>query len=236
MLRCALFDLDNTLYPQSCGLMAEIGRRMNQYMNERLGIPADKVRAIRDSLLVTHGTTLNGLRRHHEVDPDDFLSFVHDIPLEGFINCDESLDQMLTALPLRKIVFTNADARHARRVLSRLGIIRHFEAIIDIHLVEFCGKPDPRAYHTVLEFVGVRPEECVLLEDYPANIQTARAMGITTVLVADDGKAGGNDAVADYVINRVVELADLPGIKERLITPASYDSGISSDDHFGSVA
>jgi putative hydrolase of the HAD superfamily len=194
--------------------MAEIGRRMNQYMSERLGIPEDKVREIRDSLLESYGTTLNGLRRRCEVDPDDFLSFVHDIPLERFIGRDESLDQMLAALPLRKIVFTNADARHARRVLSRLGVLRRFEAIVDIHLVEFCNKPDPRAYRTALEFAGVRPEECVLLEDYPPNIQTAKAMGITTVLVGSGGKdKGGKDKrsadVADYVIDSVIEFAGL---------------------------
>ena len=208
MLRCALFDLDNTLYPKSNGLMAEIGLRMNRYMSERLGIPANKVREIRDSLLASHGTTLNGLRRRYEIDPDDFLAFVHDIQLDQFISRDESLDRMLAALPLRKIVFTNADARHARRVLSRLDVIRHFEAIIDIHFIQFCNKPDPRAYRIALEFAGVRPEECVLLEDYPANIITARAMGITTVLVGDDGK--DKDAVADYAIDSVIEFAGLP--------------------------
>ena len=210
MISCALFDLDNTLYPKSSGLMAEIGRRMNLYMSERLGIPADRVREIRDSLLVSYGTTLNGLRRYYEVDPDDFLSFVHDIPLERFISRDEALDQMLTALPLRKIVFTNADARHARRVLSRLGVLHHFEAIIDIHFIEFCNKPDPRAYRTALDFAGVRPEECVMLEDYPENIRTAKAMGMTTVLVAEGGKDGESIAAADYIIGSVVEFAGLP--------------------------
>ena len=209
MLRCALFDLDNTLYPKSNGLMAEIGRRMNQYMSERLGIPADKVREIRDLLLITYGTTLNGLRRSYEIDPGDFLSFVHDIPLDKFISRDEALDEMLSALSLRKIVFTNADARHARRVLSRLGVIRHFEAIIDIHFIEFCNKPDPRAYTAALEFAGVSPEECILLEDYPVNIQPARAMGITTVLVGDGGKKDANADAADYFIDSVVEFAGL---------------------------
>ena len=209
MLRCALFDLDNTLYPKSCGLMSEIGRLMNLYMSERLEIPADNVREIRDALLASYGTTLNGLRRRYEIDPDDFLAFVHDIPLEKFIVRDEALDKMLAALPLRKIIFTNADARHARRVLSHLGVLHHFEAIIDIHFIEFCNKPDPRAYRTALEFAGVRPEECVLLEDYPANIRTARAMGIKTVLVGGE-KDDKNDAFADYAIDSVVEFVDLP--------------------------
>ena len=209
MLKCALFDLDNTLYPQSCGLMDEIGRRMNLYMTKHLGIPAEKAMEIRNSLLVSHGTTLNGLRRRCDVDPDDFLAFVHNIPLEKFISRDETLDKMLSALPLRKIIFTNADASHARRVLSRLGVIRHFETIIDIHFTEFCNKPDPRAYIVALEFAGLRPEECVLLEDYPPNIKTAKAMGMTTVLVGDGGGHKDDAAIADYNINSVIELPRL---------------------------
>jgi len=207
MLRCALFDLDNTLYPESSGLMAEIGNRMNLYMSERLGIPADKARELRRSFLVSHGTSLNGLRRCYEIDPDDFLSFVHDIPLERFISRDESLDRMLADLPLRKIIFTNSDARHARRVLTRLGIIRHFEAIIDIHFIEFCNKPDPRAYRIALDFAGVKPEECMLLEDYPVNIRPAKAMGMTTVLVGKGGKDSENAGISDYAIDNIVELA-----------------------------
>ena len=216
MLRCALFDLDNTLYPESCGLMAEIGRRMDLYMSERLGLPTDKVREIRDMLLRSYGTTLNGLRRYYEIDPDDFLSFAHDIQLEHFIDRNEALDKMLTALPLRKIVFTNADARHARRVLSRLGIIQHFEAIIDIHFIEFCNKPQTRAYMAVLEYADARPAECVLLEDYMANIRAAKTMGITTVLVGNGGKDGRDIAAADYVIDDVVEFASLPVIKSAI--------------------
>jgi len=209
MLRCALFDLDNTLYPESSGLMTEIGKRMNLYMSDCLGIPEVKARGIRKSFLISHGTTLNGLRRCYEIDPDDFLSFVHDIPLERFISRDEALDRMLAALPLRKIVFTNADARHARRVLSRLGVLRHFEAIIDIHFTEFCNKPDPRAYRAVLDFAGVQPDECVLIEDYPVNIRPAKAMGMTTVLVGKGGKDSENAGVADYAIDSVVELAGI---------------------------
>ena len=209
MLRCALFDLDNTLYPESSGLMTEIGKRMNLYMSDRLGIPEDKARGIRKSFLISHGTTLNGLRRCYEIDPDDFLSFVHDIPLERFISRDESLDRMLAALPLRKIIFTNSDARHARRVLARLGVLRHFETIIDIHFIEFCNKPDPRAYRIALDFAGVRPDECILLEDYPVNIRPAKTMGMTTVLVGNNGKESENAGVADYVIDSVIELAGI---------------------------
>jgi putative hydrolase of the HAD superfamily len=100
--------------------------------------------------------------------------------------------------------------------LSRLGVLRHFEAIIDIHFIEFCNKPDPRAYRAALEFAGVLPDECMLLEDYPVNIRPAKAMGMTTVLVGDYGKESRNAVDADYCIDSVIGLTDLPEIKVTL--------------------
>jgi putative hydrolase of the HAD superfamily len=206
-LRYALFDLDNTLYPKSCGLMQEIGRRMNQFMIERLGFSEDTVAEHRDALLDSYGTTLNALRRHYSVDPDEFLNFVHDIPLEAFLHYNEELDRMLGSLPLHKVIFTNADAKHARRVLNRLGILRHFESIIDIHMLEFINKPERRAYRKVLDFISADPEECILLEDFIVNIRPAHKMGMTTVLVGDDSNTEG----AHHRIDGITELADLLG-------------------------
>ncbi len=204
-LRCIFFDLDNTLYPKSCGLMQAIGRRINQYMVERLNIEPADVSRRRDDFLKTYGTTLNALRRFYTVDPDEYLNYVHDIDLSRHLGYDPELDQMLGRLKLSKIVFTNADAKHARRVLARLGVMRHFESIIDIHLLDFVNKPDRRAYLKALDFVSARPEECMLVEDSMVNILTAAKLGMTTVMVGEGSRSGG----ADYHIERITELEGL---------------------------
>jgi putative hydrolase of the HAD superfamily len=203
--RYALFDLDNTLYPQSCGLMKEIGNRINKFMIERLGIPAEEVSKTRDSFLKSHGTTLNALRRYFKVDPDEFLAFVHEIPLHQYINYDPQLDQMLGRLQLHKVVFTNADAPHARRVLARLRIMHHFESILDIHFLEFVNKPHQRAYIKVLEEVAAKPEECILIEDSLANLITAKKIGMATVIVGEDLPKNG----AHHHIQRITDFESL---------------------------
>jgi putative hydrolase of the HAD superfamily len=200
-----LFDLDNTLYPSSCGLMREIGNRINRYMIERLGVVPADVSKMRDDFLKAFGTTLNALRRYYAVDPDEFLDFVHDIPLVPFLQHEPALDQMLGRLELRKVIFTNADARHARRVLSRLGILRHFESIIDIHMLEFVNKPDRRAYLKALDFASVQAEECVLIEDSARNLAPAGRLGMTTVLVGEGTRTDG----AHYHIARITDLENL---------------------------
>ena len=204
-LRCILFDLDNTLYSRSTGLMHTIGDRINRYMVERLSIDPGEVSRIRDGFLAKFGTTLNALRRFYDVDPDEYLDFVHDIPLKRHLQYEPALDRMLERLDPKKIIFTNADAKHARRVLMHLGVLRHFESIIDIHMLDFCNKPDRRAYRKALDLASVAPEECLLVEDSMVNAVVAREFGMTTVLVGEGLHAQGTS----YRIDHITDLENL---------------------------
>ncbi|HEX7973751.1 MAG TPA: pyrimidine 5'-nucleotidase [Anaerolineales bacterium] len=178
------FDLDDTLYPGGNGLWDAIRGRMGRYMWERLGLPKEDVPALRRSYYKTYGTTLRGLQIHHRVDVDDYLDYVHAVPLENYLQPAPELHGMLLSLPQGKWVFTNADANHARRVITVLGIGDCFEGIIDIRANAFNCKPEAVAYQTALALAGERdPRRCVLLDDSPGNLAPARQMGFTTVLV-----------------------------------------------------
>src|SRR3546814_6836104 len=80
-----------------------------------------------------HGTTMAGLMRHHGVHPEDFLVDVHDIALDR-LTADPRLRAGLERLPGRKLVFTNADADYAARVLEARGIADLFDGICDIQI------------------------------------------------------------------------------------------------------
>lgn len=177
MLRYLMLDLDNTLYSQSCGLWEAIGRRIDLYMMERLGIHHSEVSVQRDRYMNEFGTTLNALRHYYGVDPDDFLTFVHDLPLANYLAREPALDAMLARLRLGKVIFTNADALHARRVLARLGVAHHFERIIDIRTLEFVNKPDRRAYLRALQLVGAYPQECISSTTVPQIWSRPEALG-----------------------------------------------------------
>jgi putative hydrolase of the HAD superfamily len=210
MLRHILFDLDNTLYPQDSGLWEAIGERINQYMIERVGFQPEEVRARRDAYMRAHGTTLTALRRHHGVHARDFLDYVHDLPLRNFLSSHPELDGMLQRLPLQKTIFSNADEPHVRRVLAQLGIARHFSRIIDIYALDFISKPDPRAYHRVLELIRAEPSECILVEDTPANLPPAQELGIITVLI------GGREGMG-LGKHRIRQITDLEPLIARLL-------------------
>ena len=219
MLKFALFDLDDTLYAAQCGLWGAIGARIDQYMVERLGYAADATGARRKHFLETYGTTLNGLRREHELDPVDFMQFVHDVPLTNYLSPSAELDAMLDRLPLTKAIFTNADAAHAGRVLDCLGIARHFSQIIDIHTLDYVNKPDAGAYARALTLIGARPEDTVFIDDQPRNLRPARVLGLLTVLVRPEG--GPMPEGVDHQIESILQL-------EALLAPLAAN-GLAAD-------
>ena len=182
-IRCVLYDLDDTLYPQENGIWEMIRQRINQYLLDEMHFPPDEVPTLRHRLWSQYGTTLRGLQAEYAVDMDAFLNYVHDIPLENILKPDQALDQALTAIPQRKVIFTNANAAHARRVIHHLGVSQHFETIVDIYTVAPFCKPEKAAFHKALEFINEKPEDCLLVDDSPKNLATAQLLGMQIVSV-----------------------------------------------------
>ncbi|MFM8322380.1 MAG: pyrimidine 5'-nucleotidase [Chloroflexota bacterium] len=185
------FDLDDTLYSSACGLWGAIRDRMGRYMVDVLGMPEADVPEIRRDYFQRYGTTLRGLQIHHRVDTDDYLAYVHDLPLPEYIAPDPAVRSLVAGLPQPRFIFTNADAAHAGRVLARLELTDLFPRIIDIRALEWACKPEPLAYRRALQIAGgPPPEECLMIDDSPANLAPARQLGLTTVLVS---AVGGRD-------------------------------------------
>ena len=177
-----VFDLDNTLYPSDCNLFAEIDTRMGDFIAARFGVSLEEAQRMHKSYYYKYGTTLAGLMRLHDVCPNAFLDYVHDIDLSVIAPAPE-LGQALDALPGRKFVFTNGSRRHAERVAEKLGVLHLMEDICDIAACEFVAKPSPDAFKRMTDRHGVAPAEAAMFEDMPHNLEAAHALGMTTVLV-----------------------------------------------------
>lgn len=180
------FDLDETLYPPNSGLWEGIRQRIHDYMQALLGLPSADINRLREEYMAQYGTTLRGLQAHYHVDTEEYLAYVHDLPLRSYIGPDPNLHDLLLSLPQRRFIFTNADTNHARRVMDVIGVTDCFDGIIDIEALQFISKPDPAAYWRALELAGEPdPSHCVLFEDSAHNLAPARQMGFLTILVGD---------------------------------------------------
>ena len=208
--RILFLDLDDTLYPSTCGLWEAIGDRIIAYMTTRLDISAQKANELRKDYFQAYGTTLNGLRIHYNIDPLDYLNFVHDIPIDTFLQPDFEIREMLSNVVQKRVIFTNASRDHAERVLNRLGIEMLIDQVIDIVSLDYHNKPEPSAYSRALSLTGENdPSACVLVDDRSRNLIPGGAMGMTTVLVGEDDP----DPSIDFHINAITELTrTVPGL------------------------
>jgi len=202
---CWVFDLDNTLYPASCDLFAQVDRKMTTYIAEYLDVDFEHAGDIRKIYYRDHGTTMSGMMALHDMKPAGFLDYVHDIDLT-VVPPDPDLDQALSNLSGRKIIFTNGPTEYAERVLDRLSIRHHFEAIFDIIGADYIPKPMPGPYDVLVDRYRLKPEETVMAEDLVRNLKPAAALGMTTVWVRSDSDLNDNEPVQDDIHHVVDDL------------------------------
>ena len=177
-----LFDLDNTLYPAGCNLFGQIDRRMGEFIGNLFGIDAVAAKQRQKGFFHQHGTTLRGLMMEHDVDPADFLAYVHNIDLSVLPALPE-LRRAVTALPGRKLIFTNGTVAHAERVLGRIGLDGCFEAVFDIVAADYLPKPRQEPYEKLLAQHGITAERAVMVEDMARNLAPAARLGMATIWV-----------------------------------------------------
>lgn len=206
-----VFDLDNTLYPAGSGLFAQIDTRMTSFVQNLLGLNAEEARTLQKAYYRDHGTTLNGLMRVHGVEPDTYLSFVHDVDLTVLAR-DEVLARGLARLPGRRFIFTNGCRDHAARILEWLGLAEFFSDIWDIRTIDFRPKPEPGSYRKVLAQASIEAAHAAMFEDALRNLVPAHALGMTTVWLRNDSpwSKQGPDYPVDSAACIDYETDDLP--------------------------
>ncbi len=191
------FDLDDTLYPPSTNLWKAIKKRMNDYMRDHMDIPENEIPSLREKYFLEYGTTMRGLQANHNINSDDFLAYVHDLPLRDYLTPNPTLHSIIASLPTRNLVFTNADMAHARRVLTALELNDLFDTIVDVNTVAPYCKPMPESFKIAMQIAGeTDPSKCVMIDDIQRTTRAAREAGLFSVLY--EGLWTMNDANAHF--------------------------------------
>ena len=182
--------------------------------------------------------------RHH-LDLDKVLEFAHGRPtLETmklvaphlatveevrWLEAAESADQdgikpvrgalpFVAALPAdRWAVVTSAPRRLATNRLSHSGLPVPSALVCSDDVRK--GKPDPEPYLRAARLLGVAPERCLVFEDAPAGIESARSAGMEVVAVTTTFPSERLDA-------RVC-LADFAGVSVDQVAVAAGNLRIS---------
>lgn len=174
-----LFDIDNTLYCESTGLMNYIQLKIHEYA-VRKGIPPNNVKTVCKQYNKEYGLALKGFMKHFpETDPNEFDMCVDGgTNLQMFLKEDLELKNILKGMSYKMYCFTNANYKHAMKVLEALGIVECFSGIFYCEYKkhgEFICKPDIFAYNIIEELLG-KPS-IYFYEDSINNIKIGEQMG-----------------------------------------------------------
>ena len=197
-----LFDLDNTLYPREKGVFERINERINEYVRSMTGRRGAEVDSLRRDYLKRFGTTLGGLLHHDSVDPDHYLEFVHDVPVEEMLEPDPVLTSLIDSIEIPMVIFTNGTIRHALRVLDAMEITSFFEGICDLASTQYLGKPHRKAFEIAAGLLDCNLERTIFIDDLAVNVEAGNTFGALAIHI--NGHGGG---VGDIQVRSVTDLA-----------------------------
>ena len=180
-----IFDLDNTLYSGQTKVFDQVDKKMSSFISKKLKINIDEAKKIQKDYFRKYNTTLSGMIKHHNIDANEFLEFVHDINLD-FLGKNEKLEQEIAKISGKKIIFTNGSKAHAENVTKRIGIKKLFDGVFDIVEANFVPKPAIEAYKKLIEKYKIEPQYCIFIEDIARNLKPAHDLGMKTVWIKNN--------------------------------------------------
>ena len=208
-----IFDLDNTMYDINLGLFKKISNRITDFIMSKYSLDIDQAKKIQKEYYLKYGLTLRGLIVEKKLEPEEFLDYVHDVEHPEL----EKNDQLISKIRLlegKKIIFTNATSKHAKKILKILELEHDFDQIIDIKDLEYIPKPDKRSYKKLLECLNLNKEnldKTIFFEDTVKNLIPAKELGITTVWMKNSINEKDfikNCNFIDYSFNNLNEFLD----------------------------
>lgn len=180
-----LFDIDNTLYCESTGLSNCIKEKIYNYALLK-GIEREQIKDVCQRYSKEYGLAIKGfLRDFPDTDPEEFdLSVDGSVNLSKFLKVDLELRNLLSQLNYKLYCFTNANYKHAVRVLQALGISDLITGIFYCEYDKFGSficKPDSVGYEIVERCL--EGSKLYFYDDSEKNVVAAKQRGWNSTLI-----------------------------------------------------
>ncbi|ORY86803.1 HAD-like domain-containing protein [Protomyces lactucae-debilis] len=223
---CFFFDLDNTLYSQSLGISKLMGEKIQDYFTSSLPLDAEDARTLHHRYYKDYGLALQGLIKHHKIDPLHYNAHVDDaLPLETILKPDPALRKLLESFDRRKVklwILTNAYISHAKRALTLLGLDDIFEGITfcDYAKEPLLSKPDKAFFEIAMKEAGVTEKShCLFVDDSLTNIEGAVRFGFKENIHFKEPlehPTGAQTVPSDIKYTTIKALQELPSLYPHL--------------------
>ncbi|KAM3423765.1 hypothetical protein BST61_g1169 [Cercospora zeina] len=210
------FDIDNCLYPKSYKIHEHMSVLIDDYFQTHLSLSREDATMLHQRYYKDYGLAIEGLVRHHKVDPLEYNAKVDDaLPLDDIIKPDPRLQRLLLDIDRTKVkpwLFTNAYINHGRKVVQLLGIEDQFEGITycDYGAEKLLCKPDPAMFDKAMREAGVKdPTKCYYVDDSAINCVGGKKYGLKTVHLVEEGTKSPPEPTCDHQIQDLEELRAL---------------------------
>jgi len=200
-----IFDLDNTLYSGQTKVFSEVDKKMSAFISKKMNIDLVKAKEIQKKYFYEYGTTLSGLMKKDNIDPHDFLEFVHDIDI-SWLPKDVKLREELLKIKEKKYIFTNGSHAHVENVTKQLGIDGLFDGVFDIVDANFVPKPQVDPYKKIIKKFDIEPTKSILIEDIAHNLEQAKNLGMKTCWLENEETFAKKDADKPYIDYKIKSL------------------------------
>lgn len=117
--------------------------------------------------------------------------------------------QMLRERGITAAIATATDMERTNKYLKIVGLEGYFERLISATMVAE-GKPSPDIYLYACEQLGLKPEECIAVEDSPNGCLSAYRAGCKVVMVPDQTEP--DEELSKLLYARLDSLAELETI------------------------
>ena len=203
-----IFDLDNTLYPVTKRLLAHIDEHMGSFVAKYLDISREEAHQVQKSYFKKYGLTLRGLMLNDGLDPARYFEEMGPMDLNE-VEPNPELGEYITGLKGRKIIYTNASARHTELVLNQMEFKKStFEAIFDIQAANYVPKPAIESYRLLCKTYSIDPTRAAMIDDIARNLEPAAELGMMTVWKKTNAEWAKNLEAEIYIDHVVDDLKD----------------------------
>ena len=200
-----IFDLDNTLYSGQTQVFSEVDKKMSSFISKKFNVDLVKAKEIQKKYFYEYGTTLSGLMNHDNINPQEFLEFVHDIDI-SWLPKDKILREELIKIKEKKIIFTNGSHAHVENVTKQLDIDGLFDGVFDITDANYVPKPHLNPYQELIKKFDLDPNQSILIEDIAHNLEQAKNLGMKTCWLENDETFAKKDANKPYIDYKIKNL------------------------------
>ena len=200
-----IFDLDNTLYSGQTKVFSEVDKKMSSFISKKFNVDLIKAKKIQKEYFHEYGTTLSGLMKKKDVNPNEFLEFVHNIDI-SWLPKDKILKEELTKIKEKKYIFSNGSHAHIQNVTNQLGISDLFDGAFDITDGDFIPKPHLDPYKKMIKKFKLDPKKSILIEDIAHNLKQAKNLGMKTCWLINDEAFAKKDADKPYIDYKINNL------------------------------